>query len=183
MNIAAGELKRRGRVFLDPRWVICPVGGASKVGAFISLFSGNTINIVALLDYAKSDRKAIEDLRKSEILKSGRVLTFERYAGQPEADIEDVIGAKNYVELVNRTYGVTGTDLMPVPAAPVPRILKAAEAHFRTVKAATPEFDHYAPSRYFCENQAVLLAAFPEVDAMLDRFEAIFKDLNPMISS
>ncbi len=183
MNIASAELKRRGRVFLDPRWVICPVGGASKVGAFISLFSGNTMNIVALLDYAKSDRKAVEDLRKSDILKAGRVLTFERYAGQPEADIEDILGMKNYVELVNRAYGVTGSDLMPVPAAPVPRILKAAEAHFRTVKAPIPEFDHYAPSRYFCENQVQLLKELPEVDAMLDRFEVIFKELNSMISS
>ena len=57
----------------------------------------------------------------------------------------------------------------------------AAETHFRTVKAAIPEFDHYAPSRYFCENQSSVMSALPEVDAMLDRFEAILKDLNPMI--
>jgi len=153
------------------------------VSAFVSLFGGNKLNIAALLDYAKGDKRNIEDLRKSDLLKNGRVLTFEHYAGQSEADVEDILGAKNYVELVNRAYGVVGTDLMGMPTTLPTRIVKAAEAHFRTVKAAIPEFDHYAPSRYFCENQSVVIAALPEVNAMLDRFEAIFKDLNLMVVS
>jgi predicted ATP-dependent endonuclease of OLD family len=183
LKVVSDELKRRKRTFLDPRWVISPTGGASKVAAFVTLFGANELNIAALLDYAKGDKKAIEDLRKSDLLKNGRVLTYEAYAAQPEADVEDVIGAKNYVELVNRTYNVSGSDMMQVPAALPTRIVKAAETHFRTVPVSIPEFDHYAPSRYFCENQAAVLAALPEVDAMLDRFEAIFKDLNPMITA
>ena len=182
LKIASDELGKRGRTKLDPRWTICPVGGVQKVSAFISLFGGNKLNIAALLDYAKGDKRNIDDLRRSDLLKGGRVLTFEHYASQTEADVEDIIGAKNYVELVNRTYGVVGTDLMTVPTALPTRIVKAAEAHFRIVKAAIPEFDHYAPSRYFCENQSAVMAAIPELDAMLDRFEAIFKDLNPMIA-
>ena len=183
MKIASDELARRKRTALDRRWTICPVGGVQKVGAFISLFGGNKLNIAALLDYAKGDKRNIDDLRKSELLKGGRVLTYEYYARQPEADIEDVIGARNYVELVNRAYGVTGADVMNVPTALPTRIVKAAEAHFCTVKGAVPEFDHYAPARFLCENQTALLAALPEAEAMLDRFEAIFKDLNPMITA
>ncbi len=183
LKIASDELGKRGRTTLNPRWTICPVGGVQKVSAFVSLFGGNKLNIAALLDYAKGDKRNIEDLRKSDLLKNGRVLTFEHYAGQSEADVEDIIGAKNYVELVNRAYGVVGTDLMAMPATLPTRIVKAAEAHFRIVKVAIPEFDHYAPSRYFCENQSALIAVLPEVDAMLDRFEVIFKDLNPMVVS
>lgn len=112
-----------------------------------------------------------------------RVLTYDHYAKQPEADVEDIIGARNYVELVNRTYSVQGPELMQVPTKSPCRILKEAEDHFRTVKPPVPEFDHYAPSRYFCEHQSEVLAAMPEVEAMLDRFEAIFKDLNPMITA
>lgn len=179
LKIASDELGKRGRTTLDPRWTICPVGGVQKVSAFVSLFGGNKLNVAALLDYARGDKKNIDQL-KSDVLKGGRVLTFEHFAGQPEADVEDIIGAKNYVELVNRAYGVVGTDVMAVPATLPTRIVKAAEAHFRTVKASIPEFDHYAPSRYFCENQASVMTALPEVDAMLDRFEEIFKALNPM---
>jgi predicted ATPase len=181
LKIASDELGKRGRTTLDARWTICPVGGVQKVSAFVSLFGGNKLNVAALLDYAKGDKKNIDQL-KSDVLKGGRVLTFEHFAAQPEADVEDIIGAKNYVELVNRTYAVVGTDLMAVPATPPTRIVKAAEAHFRTVKASIAEFDHYAPSRYFCENQASVMAALPEVDAMLDRFEEIFKALNPMVA-
>ena len=83
----------------------------------------------------------------------------------------------------HKTYGVTGKELMKVPTKLPVRILKEAEAHFRTVNPSIPEFDHYAPSRYFCEHQSELLAAMPDANAMLDRFEAIFKDLNPMITS
>jgi predicted ATP-dependent endonuclease of OLD family len=183
LKIASDELKRRGRTFLDPRWVVAPTGGASKVSAFVTLFSANDLNIVAILDYAKGDKKAIEDLRNSELLKDGRVLTYDHYAKQPEADVEDIIGARNYVELVNLTYGVKGPELMQIPTKSPCRILKEAEDHFRTVKPPVPEFDHYAPSRYFCEHQSEVLAAMPEADVMLDRFEAIFKDLNPMITT
>lgn len=181
LKIASDELGKRGRTTLDRKWTICPVGGVQKVSAFVSLFGGNKLNVAALLDYAKGDKRNIDDLRKSDLLKGGRVLTFEQFAQQPEADVEDIIGAKNYVELVNRAYGLSGTDLMAVPATLPTRIVKAAETHFRTVNASIPEFDHYAPSRYFCENQAKVMAALPEVEAMLDRFEEIFKALNPMV--
>ncbi|MFL5340433.1 MAG: ATP-dependent nuclease [Gemmataceae bacterium] len=182
IKIASDELKRRNRTALDPRWVISPTGGASKVSAFITLFGANDLNIATLLDYAKGDKKAIQDLRNSELLKSGRVLTYDHYAKQPEADVEDIIGARNYVELVNWTYALAGKDVMRVPASVPVRILKEAEVHFRTVSPSVPEFDHYTPSRHFCENQTAIMAALPEAEAMLDRFEAIFKDLNPMIT-
>ncbi len=184
LKIASDELKKRGRTFLDPRWVISPTGGISKVSAFVTLFGGNKLNIAALLDYAKGDKRAIEDLRNSDLLKDGRVLTYDTYAKQPEADVEDVIGARNYVTLVNLTYSLAGKDIMSVPTKPDARVLKEAEAHCRTISTpGVPEFDHYAPSRYFCENQSAMMAALPEIEPMLDRFEAIFKDLNPMITN
>lgn len=181
LKIASDELGKRGRVKLDPRWTICPVGGVQKVSAFVSLFGGNQMNVAALLDYAKGDKRNVDDLRKSNLLKGERILTFEYYADQPEADVEDIIGAKNYVKLVNQTYSVVDTDMMIVPSSLPTRIVKAAEAHFRTVKATIPEFDHYAPSRYFCEHQSEVIASLPELDAMLDRFEKIFKDLNSIL--
>src|SRR5262249_42060922 len=98
------ELKKRGRTPLDPRWVICPMGGAGKVSAFMSLFGANDLDVAVLLDFAHGEKKQIENVRKSNLLKSGRVFTAEQYAGQAEADTEDLLGHALYIELVNKTY-------------------------------------------------------------------------------
>jgi predicted ATPase len=87
------ELKKRGRTPLDPRWVICPMGGARKVTAFMNLFGANSLNLAVLLDYVQGDKKHVEDVRKNKFLQDGRVLTAEHYAGMPEADTQGVQAA------------------------------------------------------------------------------------------
>ena len=106
LKVFSDELKKRGRTPLDPRWVICPMGGAGKVSAFMSLFGANDLDVAVLLDFAHGEKKQIENVRKSNLLKAGRVFTADHYAGQAEADTEDLMGGALYVELVNKTYNL-----------------------------------------------------------------------------
>jgi predicted ATP-dependent endonuclease of OLD family len=175
------ELKKRNRVHLDPRWTLCPVGGVDKVAAFMSLLSGNKLHVAVLVDYAHGQKKKVEDLRRSKILQDNHVLTFDMFTAKPEADVEDVIGWQNYLTLVNSCYGLDGANALTDPEAPNDRVVKKVQEKFAVMPPGTPEFDHYAVSEYLIKNRDAVLSAMPALDAALDRFENIFKQLNGML--
>jgi len=179
MQAFSEALRLAGRPHLDRRWTMCPVGGADKIAAFVSLFGGNKLNIAVVIDFASGQKRKVEDLRRNELLRGGRVLTAEAYAGQPEADIEDVIGAANYVSLVNACYNLTGAQAVQVPVSGATvRIVKHVEDHFRTLPTSAPEFDHFAPSRYLIEHSTSVL---PDLPGALERYERLFADLNVLL--
>jgi len=182
LTAMSSELKRRGRTGLDPRWTIAPAGGLDKVQSFVSLFSAAVKNIAVLTDFATGDKNKIENLRKSKLLEDGRILTAEKYAGQAEADIEDILGRDTYVGLVNKAYELKGKSALPSkkPADAPVRCLKEVEAHM-ALQADKPKFDHFAPSRYLIENLGQLASSLPGFDVALDRFEEVFKDLNKLL--
>ncbi len=174
------ELKNRGRTHLDPRWTIATVGGVDKVAAFMSLF-GSKLHVAVLMDYAHGQKKKVDELRRSKILQDNNVLTFDMFTGKPEADIEDVIGWRNYLALINACYGLDGANALNVPEAANERVVKKVQDRFGTMPVSIPEFDHYAASEYLIKNRSEVFAKMPELDAALDRFETIFKQLNGML--
>lgn len=178
------ELQARKRTHLDPRWVITPVGGVDKVGAFLALFGGNKLHVAVLTDFQQGEKKKVRELGDSNLLKQGHVFTADMYANQPEADVEDMLGRSTYVELVNECYELKGQNKLPKPkAAATGRVVKDVEDHFRTLPASVSEFDHFAPASYLVEHTSALKTSLPNLDEALDRFEALFKDLNSLLPS
>jgi len=57
----SAELSRLKRTSLSKSWTITPVGGVDKVGAFMSLLYGNKLNVAVLTDFAKGQKKKIDD--------------------------------------------------------------------------------------------------------------------------
>ena len=163
ITVFSAELKRLNRTYLDPRWTITPVGGVDKVAAFISLLSSGKLHIAVLVDYAHGQKKKVEDLRRSKILQDNHVLTFDMFTEKPEADIEDVIGWTNYMQLVNATYGLAGGNQLRDAESPN-RVLTKVEERFGTMPPEIPEFDHYAPAEYAIKNREEILAAMPDLD-------------------
>jgi hypothetical protein len=100
-----------------------------------------------------------------------------------EADIEDLIGPETYIALVNLTYGLKSSDLVPPLAESKnnSRILEHVESHIKTVKADVPEFDHYSPAVFMLENSEQCLKCLPDVNDGIDRFERFFKEVNQLL--
>lgn len=173
----SSELHQRGRIGLDPRWTICPVGGIDKVAAFMSLFGGNGLHVAVLTDFAAGQKKKVDDLRRSALLSAGHVFTADTYAGQAEADVEDLLGPDIYSALV----GALVSAVVPAAVAGT-RCVKFTEEHFR-MTPSLPEFDHYRPAAYFIEHTPSVLAkvASSAVDAALDRFERLFVAVNALL--
>lgn len=136
-----------------------------------------------LTDFHEGDKKKVRTLRESNLMKEGHVFSAESYAGQDEADLEDVIGRSTYVALINKCYGLKRPRafLAKKPADASTRVAKEVEDAFAVMPPEIPNFDHYTPALYLMEHSAELRDSLPGFDAALDRFEVLFRDLNALL--
>jgi len=175
------KLRALGRTALDTRWTITPCGGIDKVPAFLSLFAGNNLHIAIVTDLASGQKQKLRNIKESKLLREGHVLTMDSYARQAEADVEDLIGRPMYLDLVRETYAHDKKGWLPNKKpldAPV-RVVKEVEQFFDTLPPAAPQFDHYAPAEWLMQKGTSYSPA--GLDEALDRFEALFKDLNALL--
>jgi predicted ATP-dependent endonuclease of OLD family len=187
LQALSSALRRRGRTSLDPKWTICPAGGIDKISAFVSLFAGNALNIAALSDQAKADRRKIENLRRSEVLKAGRFFTVADFLDREEADIEDIFTPKTFADLVNAAYALEGEGRLSAEklSAAIPsttRNLKNAESLFKLLPDTVPEFDHFAPADWLIRNPKILDQDDQHTEWALSAAEKMFKALNGLLS-
>jgi hypothetical protein len=172
-------LKSRHRIHLSPQWTVCPVGGADTVVAFTTLLNSHNLRMAVLVDNVMGEINAASDLGRSALLRNGHILTLPLYAKKPAADLEDVIGWRNYLTLVNKAYGLVGTTELKDGERPGERVARVVEERFR--KMPTFEFSRYTASEYFIKHRDAVLTVLPDVPPALDRFEGIFRDLNHLL--
>jgi energy-coupling factor transporter ATP-binding protein EcfA2 len=182
----SSALIRRGKPGLDRRWTICPAGGIDKIQPFVGLFAGQKLNIAALTDYAKSDKKTFESLRQNKVMEGDRLLTFASILGFDEADIEDVFTPALYATILNQAFGLAGANeltakkLLDVDAGTT-RLLKKAEACFRVLPPEAPEFDHFTPADWLFQHPGLLDGDAPEVTETLERADKVITALNSLL--
>ena len=179
------QLAKRKREALDLRWAVCPAEGAAKISSFVTLFAGRELKIAVFADYHDGQKGMIDRLEQSGILPLGHVLRTTTYTKQEDSDIEDLVGRKLYVELVNGSLGLTDSHRLP-PAKPEKapsRVAKEVEAHCNMLPPGFPEFDHYKPVEHLLGLKEDDIDRLPGLDDALDRFEAVFRDLNVLIGS
>jgi predicted ATP-dependent endonuclease of OLD family len=177
------ELRKQKRTTLDSRWVIVPAGGIDKIASFVALFGGNKLHVAAFTDYSHGDKKTIQRLKESALLRQNHVFTAADLTGQPEADLEDVLGRELYISLVNSCYKLTKKQAVPElkPADAPDRVVKEVEAHFCLLPATVDEFDHFTPCSYLLQHADELRSSLPNIDKALERFEKLFTELNQLL--
>jgi predicted ATPase len=186
LQALSAALKRRKREGLDSRWVICPTGGLDKVRSFVSLFGGNKLNVAVLTDLAKSDRKKIEDLKRSAILSSDNIHTYAEFVGHEEADVEDLFTPAIFAQIVNGAYSLAKCyQITPAKLSSagenIVRQVKQVEAIFAVMPQTIPEYDHFTPASWLIANSAMLDGDGEELSITLDRAEAAFRLYNKLL--
>lgn len=186
LSSLSNALKKRGETGLDARWTICPTGGLDKVRSFASLFGGNEINIASLTDFSSSDRKKVDDLRKSKVMEAAQVLTYADFLAQDEADVEDILGPDLFSKILNGAYSLEGKDVVTrqrlvQTEEGAPRLVKQAEAIFRVMPPDVPDFDHATPAFWLLRNSQVLDASDDGVDVALENARKLFAGLNNLL--
>jgi hypothetical protein len=143
------------------------------------------LKIAALLDYHEGQKKMVEDLEKSKLLKDGHLLKTTDFVANDEADIEDLIGWELYVTLVNGALQIPEKNYLPgeKPDGCEKRIVKEVEKRAKLLPAGLPEFDHYAPAEHLNQLTSQEVKTLPGLKDALNRFEAVFDRLNALIGS
>ncbi len=183
LQTISGVLQAKGRVGLDSRWTITPVGGSDKVPTFVALIgSQKNLNVATLIDFQKGDQQMIENLYKKKLLTKSHVLTFADFTKKAEADIEDMFDETLYVQLVNEEFSDSLTTQLKAKdlTSQAPRILVRIEDYFdKNPLKGGAKFNHYRPARFFAEKASSL--AIP--DATLDRFETACRAVDALLAS
>jgi hypothetical protein len=152
------------------------------------LFGGNKLDVAVLADQTKSDAKKVEDLRRSEILKAGRVFTITDFTDKQESDIEDLFETELFVSIVNSAYELPNaqkltTQTLEDADKSTVRLVKKAEAAFNVMPESIPTFDHFTPASWLLSNPKALEGAGGAVEKTLDRAETLFKALNAVLGA
>lgn len=182
----SSALQRHGKPGLDRRWTICPAGGIDKIQPFVALFAGQKLDIAAISDYSKADRKKLDSLRQNKVMEGERLLTFASVLGVEEADIEDAFNPALFASLLNKAFGLSGANEANAQKlidsdTNTTRLVKKAEAYFRLLSPEAPDFDHYLPADFLFAHPAMLDGNSPETSETLDRAELIITALNKIL--
>lgn len=169
-------LEMAGREGLRDDITIVPVGGLDKVVSFISLLRGSKLKISCLLDSFNNSKgeQRLSGLIQSKIIKEKHVRFFDEFAGDDcdKADIEDLFEKCEFLKI----FGESLPEYKDVKVSDLdekkPTILMQLKALF-----GGKDFNHYKPSHYLLS--AGLGADFFSKET-LDRFEAMFKEINKL---
>ena len=128
----------------------------------------------------------IESAVSDKLLDEERIILATEIAGKDEADIEDFFDPELFVDLVNKTYGLTGEHELTVEKleaadTSTTRLVKKAEAYFRLLPQEIPEFSHFEPSMYLLRNPKMLAGKSKSVQETLNRFEAAFERISKFV--
>lgn len=179
-------LLRRGRVGLDVRWTMCPAGGIDKIRPFVALFAGNALHVAVLSDQAAADKKKVEEMKRSAVLKAGHFYTMADILERAEGDLEDMFDPELFVGILNDSYALKDPNNLTVEKlkaadTTTERLLKQAEAAFRVMPNSIPMFDHFSPSAWLIRNPQVLDREGAAIDRTLNRAEKVFATFNKLL--
>lgn len=163
------HLAGTGRIGLDHRLKILPVGGADIIPAFVALLARD-LEISVLLDGDRGGRHAqrvLSQVAKGVISEAEVVFVAEVPGVVSKGDVEDLFDPDDYVRLFNWTFGTSLTaGSLPRPGQ---RIVARLEESFGS-------YDHALPAYEFSRRVDDFFAAVQP--GTLDRFEALIERLN-----
>jgi len=173
------ELIKAGKPGLDDRWVLVPGGGISKLAAFLTLFGANQMKICVLADSSAQNNKTIGRLRESGRLYDAGIVQVGNASGVEEADIEDLLPAKLYVDLVNDAYRgeLAGKPLTLDKLPDGPRIVKRVEEAFAARDVNKGHLNHYAPAGALLRMKDVIEMSKEQLSAA----EALIQKINALL--
>ncbi len=180
-EVLSAALQAKGRAGLDSRWAVVPVGGASKLPAFLTLLGANKLNVAIVADSPFESAGIIDRLRSSGKLGAAGVVSIGDVIGRPAADVEDLLEARLFVDLVSDAYaGLLNGNRIKVGDLPKgDRLIARVEEYFADNGINNGRVNHFSPASALLRGQGKYVARLTE--ATLDRAQALFDKINAFI--
>jgi hypothetical protein len=181
-------LESQGRTSLRDDVTIVPAGGLDKVVTFIALLGANKLKLAVFYDYRGSPEQKLVDLMREKMIAAKAVLNASQFRNLAElgvsgtpSDTDDLFEPPVYLHYFNGAFEkqLSGKPIKESLLPPGDRIVERLERYIAANNIQlrpSGGFNHYTP--------ATALARDPSrVDKeSLDRFEALFKTINPLFS-
>jgi len=172
LDVLSRYLREQGRIGLDPRWRLTPVGSAANIPTFVALL-GRHLDVTVVVDAGTQGMQRLKQMIDQGLLDKHRFITIGDVTGTRYADIEDLFSGGDYLDLFN---GAMARKVKVKDLRPGDRIVK------RIVELdGGVEFDHGRPADYLLRNRDRLCPGFSATT--LDRFERLFERINQTLPS
>lgn len=174
LNIMSDILIKEHRIGLKEDIVIVPIGGLDKIPAFISLMTGNKLNMVAVVDSFNNQqgKQKLNDMIRKKIIKESKIRFFDEFVEEKEkADIEDLFTVGEYLKFFKAAYpeqNIKAVDIANKKERILPQINAIIDQN---------RFNHYLPSK---EALKMNLSAKSFSEETLNRFEKMFITINSL---
>lgn len=167
LRVLSDYIESKGRVFLDPKWSVIPVGTADAIPTFVALL-GHHLNVSVLVDSRKEGHQRLNHLAKEGYLSKKNIILVGDLLGQKLGDIEDLFEVGEYLELYNAAFGskLSETDLKTTGP-----IVSRIARHINVER-----FDHGRPADILLRQRDTFLPRLG--DSTLKRFEGLFVSIN-----
>lgn len=167
------HLVQQGKVGLDPRLAIIPVGGDTNMPAFVALL-GRRLKVSALIDGVRTGAK-IERVksaaRSNGVPEKSIVACSQVELGVPtNADIEDLFDTDDYLKLYNWAFNTSLT---------VGDLPSTGEPILRKIELTRGDFDHALPAHALTNHRDEFFASISSIT--VERFEKLFALLNATV--
>lgn len=180
LEVFSDALAAEGRAGLNPRWAVAPIGGVTKLPAFVTLLGANKLNIAVLADSSLNDAEAIKKLVAAGRLASAGVILVSDIVGNAEADVEDLFEPGSYLKLVNAAYaGALGEQ--PIKVADLPkgdRIVERVETVFGERGINNGRLNHFTVAKQLLKDPS----KYPFSKATLEKAELLISRINEQIT-
>ena len=174
------QLQAAHKCGLDYRWNVCIGGGLARIPSVASLLRNEGLHIAAITDIKRTDNGKVEAARKS--LPDGHLVTLDTYAGQSDADMEDVLGRSFYLSLVRKALDLRQPYDFPelTPADTPARVMQEVEQHTATLNGNHRSFTPSLPAEWLFHNDDEA-TRLPGYNSALDRMERLIGHLNELV--
>ena len=181
MQVLGETAAATGRLRLDPRWVVIPVGGADNLPSFVSLLGENYVSVAVLMDVIPTNKEQVEAANRGGAARARSPIKWVEVTKVRDADIEDLFDSSFYLKLVNEAYEAElPHDLtLKTISSSNPRIVKRIEDYFEAEGIAGGRFDRYRPAAHLLQNHEALR---DQIDGTtIDRASSLFERLNGLL--
>lgn len=184
LSTMATILRSEGRDSLDERIVVTPAGAATKAAYVATMFLGQQLNVVVLLDSDPEGEKAAEGLIKKWIIEDKHVLLIGQILRREgESTLEDMFSDEFYLKFVNDAYRKEFKNL-PITLDEVgecgqivQRIESAFVARGMSLNSEKKAFNKgRVAKRLMTELPKISLEDLPE--EMVENFSRLFDEIN-----
>ena len=181
LSTVSEYLARKKKESLRSDITITPAGGAQKILYMVAFLSSEKLNVLVLLDHEKGALNTRDEIVKTKLIRDKNIIFTSEAFGKSapsESDIEDLLDADIYEELVRESYSEELNETKFKITNNAPRIAMRFNEEF---KKNGIEFNKSRPIRIFISKMANNPEHIitPDVEK---RFSALYRKINTLMT-